>query len=54
MVRASATFEKVAENRLRADTIASPAVADGRIYIRGRKELYCIGGKSTAGVTSTR
>jgi outer membrane protein assembly factor BamB len=45
VVAASPKFEKLAENRIDDDTIASPAVSDGRIYLRGRKALYCIGGK---------
>jgi outer membrane protein assembly factor BamB len=45
VVAAAAKFEKLAENQLDADTIASLAVSDGRIYLRGRKALYCIGSK---------
>ncbi len=36
-------LRRLAENQLDADTLASPAISDGRIYIRGRKALYCIG-----------
>src|SRR5262249_41815619 len=42
-VAASAKFEKLADNRLDDRIIASPAVADGRLYLRGKKALYCIG-----------
>ncbi len=35
--------EKLAENQIDDETIASPAVSDGRIYLRGKKALYCIG-----------
>jgi outer membrane protein assembly factor BamB len=45
VVAASAEFEKLAENQLDDDTIASPALSDGCIYLRGKKSLYCIGGK---------
>jgi hypothetical protein len=45
VVAASPTFEKLADNRLSDETIASPAVSDGRLYLRGRKALYCIAGK---------
>jgi outer membrane protein assembly factor BamB len=44
VVAAAPKFEKLAENQLSAETIASPAVSDGRLYLRGRKMLYCIGG----------
>jgi outer membrane protein assembly factor BamB len=43
VVAAAPKFEKLAENKLAADTIASPAVSDGRLYLRGRKVLYCLG-----------
>jgi outer membrane protein assembly factor BamB len=42
VVAAAARYEKLADNQLDADTIASPAAADGRLYLRGRKALYCI------------
>jgi len=43
VISASARFDKLVENKLDDETIASPAVSDGRIYIRGKKSLYCIG-----------
>ena len=43
VVAAAARFEKLAENRLDDEFIASPAVSDGRLYLRGRKALYCLG-----------
>jgi outer membrane protein assembly factor BamB len=43
VIAASAKFEKLAENKLDDGTIASPAVSDGRIFLRGKKSLYCIG-----------
>ena len=42
MVKAAAKYEKLAENTIHDDTIASPAAGDGRLFIRGRKALYCI------------
>jgi len=42
VVAASPKFEKLAENTVDDRTIASPAAADGRLYLRGRKALYCI------------
>jgi outer membrane protein assembly factor BamB len=43
VVAASEKFEKLADNQLDDATIASPAVADGKLYLRGKKALYCIG-----------
>jgi outer membrane protein assembly factor BamB len=43
VVAASPNFEKLAENKLSAETIASLAVSDGRIFLRARSTLYCIG-----------
>jgi outer membrane protein assembly factor BamB len=43
VVAASPEFRRLAENPLDDDTLASPAISDGSIYIRGRKALYCIG-----------
>ncbi len=42
VVAAADKFEKLAENTVQDRTIASPAAADGRLYLRGRKWLYCI------------
>jgi len=36
-------LKKVAENKLGENSGPTPAFADGRIYIRGEKNLYCIG-----------
>lgn len=43
VVAASEHFEKLAENQLDDETVASPAISDGHIFIRGRKALYCLG-----------
>ena len=45
VVAASPEFAKLADNRLDDEVIASPAAADGRLYLRGRKALYCLGVK---------
>jgi outer membrane protein assembly factor BamB len=45
VIAAAATFEKLAENQIDDETIASMAVANSKIYLRGRKTIYCIGGK---------
>lgn len=43
VVSASPHYDKLVENQLGDETIASPAISDGRIYLRGRKSLYCVG-----------
>jgi outer membrane protein assembly factor BamB len=43
VVAASTKFEKLAENMIDDDTTASPAVSDGRLFIRARKAIYCLG-----------
>lgn len=45
VVKAGPEFKMLAENRLSDDIAASPAIADGRIYLRGFKNLYAIGTK---------
>jgi outer membrane protein assembly factor BamB len=42
VVSASDRFDKLATNQLDDQTLASPAISDGRIYLRGEKHLYCI------------
>lgn len=42
---ASPKFREPVVNRLGEMIRATPAVADGRLYIRGMKNLYCIGNK---------
>jgi outer membrane protein assembly factor BamB len=43
VISAAPRFDKLVENQLADETLASPATSDGRIYIRGKKSLYCIG-----------
>ena len=43
VVKAGPKFERIAENKVPDDTSASPAISNGRIYIRGWKTLYAIG-----------
>jgi outer membrane protein assembly factor BamB len=45
VVAAKDKFEKLAANQLNDETLASPAAADGRLLVRGRETLYCIGSK---------
>ncbi len=42
VVSASTRYNKLAENQLDDITIASPAISDHRVFIRGEKSLYCI------------
>jgi outer membrane protein assembly factor BamB len=43
VISASERFDKLAENQLDDDTLASPVISDGHIFIRGRKAIYCLG-----------
>ncbi|MEX1223212.1 MAG: serine/threonine protein kinase, partial [Pirellulales bacterium] len=43
VISASTRFNKVAENQLPAETVASPAVSGDRIFIRGAEALWCVG-----------
>ena len=43
IVEAGMEYKEIAKCELGEDCHASPAFADGRIYIRGQENLYCIG-----------
>ncbi|MBN2130153.1 MAG: PQQ-binding-like beta-propeller repeat protein [Sedimentisphaerales bacterium] len=43
VVKLGPTFEILAVNKLDEVFCASPAVSGGRLFLRGRKHLYCIG-----------
>jgi outer membrane protein assembly factor BamB len=43
VVRSGPEFEILAVNKLDEVFCASPAVSAGKIYLRGRKHLYCVG-----------
>ncbi len=45
VVRADAEWEILAVNNLDEDIFATPAILDGRIYVRTRAALYCFGKK---------
>lgn len=45
IIEAGLAYKEIARCRLDEAVKASPAFADGRIYIRGEKHLYCIGNK---------
>ena len=43
VVRPDQEFDVVARNKIDDELFASPAIAQGRIYIRGERFLYAIG-----------
>lgn len=43
---AAPAFKLLAQNSIGEGVIATPAVADGRLYVRGTKHLFCIGAKT--------
>lgn len=45
VVRPGEKFDLVARNELGERTFASPAVSEGRLFIRGERHLFCIGAK---------
>ena len=47
IVEAGMEYKQLAKCELGEDCHASPAFADGRIYIRGQENLYCIGEKTS-------
>jgi outer membrane protein assembly factor BamB len=40
---AAPTYKLLAKNSLGEPVFASPAVANGRLYVRGRQHLFCVG-----------
>ena len=47
VVKPGKTYELVAENKLGEPTYASPAISDGKLYLRGDQHLFCIGAGSS-------
>jgi outer membrane protein assembly factor BamB len=45
VLKAGAKFEIVAQNEIGETLVASPAISNGEIFIRGAKHLFCIGKK---------
>ncbi|HTN00469.1 MAG TPA: hypothetical protein VL132_01255, partial [Planctomycetaceae bacterium] len=45
VIAAEAERDVLASNTLDDEFVASPAVSNGRIYLRGKKALYAIGAK---------
>jgi outer membrane protein assembly factor BamB len=50
VLQAGREFKQLARNEMDDKFLASPAFAQNRIYLRGAKQLYCIGAKE--GTTS--
>jgi len=42
IIAASDRFEKLAENQVDDETLASPIAANGKLYLRGKKALWCL------------
>jgi len=49
VVAAGAAFEKLAENRIGGIVLATPAIADGTIYLRTRDEVVAVGTAPASG-----
>jgi hypothetical protein len=45
VVKAGGKFQVLAKNNLGESIVATPAVSNGQIFIRGEKHLFCIGQK---------
>ncbi len=45
VIKPGPTFEVIAKNSIGETMFASPAISNGKIYLRGTKYLYCIGMK---------
>ncbi|MCX7826299.1 MAG: PQQ-binding-like beta-propeller repeat protein [Verrucomicrobiae bacterium] len=45
VLQAGAEFKELARNELGEEVLSTPAFADGRIYVRAKHHLFCIGGK---------
>jgi outer membrane protein assembly factor BamB len=43
VVKPGAEFSRIARNEIGEKSFASPAIADGQLFIRGDKHLFCIG-----------
>ena len=48
ILKAGRQFEKLAENKLTGDVIASPPVVGGAIFLRTDTHLYCIAARPAA------
>ncbi|MBI3823312.1 MAG: PQQ-binding-like beta-propeller repeat protein [Planctomycetes bacterium] len=42
VVRAGEKFELLADNKMGETIVASPAISNGQIFLRGEKHLFCV------------
>ena len=45
VIKAGAEYEEISRSEIKEECYASPAFADGKIYIRTVEHIYCIGNK---------
>ena len=45
VLKAGPTYKVLAKNDIGESIVASPAISQGRIFLRGEKHLFCIGEK---------
>jgi outer membrane protein assembly factor BamB len=45
VIKPGPQFEKVAQNSIGEKMNASPAISNGKIYLRGDEHIFCIGEK---------
>ena len=45
VIKPGPTFDLISANSLGEKMLASPAISNGKIYLRGLKHLYCIGSR---------
>ena len=46
IVKAGRKFEQLSATKLDSPINASPAIGDGRLYVRTEKMLWCVGAKT--------
>jgi hypothetical protein len=51
IAKAGPEYKELGKCELNEEFLASPAFADGRIYLRGAKHLYCIGQAAAGGAS---
>ena len=47
VIKQGSTFERIASNSIGEKMFASPAISNGRIYLKGASHLFCIGEKES-------
>jgi hypothetical protein len=48
VVRAGPTFELIARNAMGQPLMASPAISEGVLFLRGEKDLFAVGQAGSA------